>query len=133
MSQQDALDLNITDRVNMSLGLALSEKWQELVRMNKSDMFNSTKLYYKEPYVFTDQKQSLRNGINVLGKLGADHTVIAHVQLYLPSHYEIRCILYTIKYSPPFYFWPFCPRFWANLTLGEFQCLKSSLRKHKRV
>lgn len=70
VTQQDALDLNITDRVNMSLGLALSEKWQELVRMNKSDMFNSTKLYYKEPYVFTDQKQSLRNGINVLGIIG---------------------------------------------------------------
>ncbi|XP_048768893.2 excitatory amino acid transporter-like [Ostrea edulis] len=68
--KQDAEDLNLTDRVNMSLGLALSAKWQELVRMNKSHMFNSTSLYYKEPYQYTFQEQSLNNGINVLGIIG---------------------------------------------------------------
>jgi 7,8-dihydro-6-hydroxymethylpterin-pyrophosphokinase len=67
IEQQDAEDLNITGRVNMSLGLALSAKWQELVKMNKSHMFNSTSVYYKEPYEYTTQKQSLNNGINVLG------------------------------------------------------------------
>ncbi|XP_062566675.1 excitatory amino acid transporter-like [Saccostrea cucullata] len=69
-SLQDAIDLNLTDKVNMSLGMALNEKWQELIRLNKSDQFNSTRLYYKEPYVFTAQKQSLNNGINVLGIIG---------------------------------------------------------------
>lgn len=67
VTQDDAMLLNLTDRVNMSLGLALKEKWQELVRLNKSDQFNTTTLYYKEPYIVTEQKQSLNNGINVLG------------------------------------------------------------------
>ncbi|XP_022292195.2 excitatory amino acid transporter-like [Crassostrea virginica] len=70
VTQDDAMLLNLTDRVNMSLGLALKEKWQELVRLNKSDQFNTTTLYYKEPYIVTEQKQSLNNGINVLGIIG---------------------------------------------------------------
>lgn len=38
--------------------------------------------------------------------------------------------LYTVymEYLPPFYFYPFHPGCqWANLKLGEFQCLKLSL------
>lgn len=61
---------------------------------------------------------------------------IGEIQMTVHTAYKIKCwgapffILYTGKYSPPFYFCPFCPRCQrANLRLGNFQSLTFSLFK----